>query len=175
MQMLTKAQVQYNNNSNMKAILEPPTSHSTPGSLSTQALVGTHEPSSASVAEPKPIAQWPHDLFLNSNQFIKPEPLRRATTNGVSDNGQQQQSNNSLNTSSSISGGITCSPPSSTSSSVASSSSSASSSSATSNNQKQQQQSTNALLNLLMSSASSSTFLDNGKIESSTSRSNGLV
>jgi hypothetical protein len=197
MQMLTKAQNQYNQSNNggvVKTILEPPTSHSTPGSLSTHSLVGTQEPPATTGAEPKPIAQWPHDLFLNSNQFIKkPEPLRRAT-NGVLDNGQQQQSNTSLNTSSSISGGITCSPPSSTSSSVTSSSSSSSttssSSSATSNihnnnNNTNQKQSNNALFNLLMSSTSSSigaaaapsasACLDNPKIQSSMFNTNGYV
>ena len=194
MQMLTKAQNQYNQSNNnsgggVKTILEPPTSHSTPGSLSTHSLVGTQEPTTG--GEPKPIAQWPHDLFLNSNQFIKkPEPLRRAT-NGVLDNGQQQQqSNTSLNTSSSISGisgGITCSPPSSTSSSVASSSSSSttSSSSSATSNINSQKQSNNALLNLLMSSTSSnmvaaaapsaSTCLDNPKIESSMFNTNRYV
>jgi len=190
MQMLTKAQNQYNQSNNnsgggVKTILEPPTSHSTPGSLSTHSLVGTQEPTIG--GEPKPIAQWPHDLFLNSNQFIKkPEPLRRAT-NGVLDNGQQQQqSNTSLNTSS-ISGGITCSPPSSTSSSVASSSSSSttSSSSSATSNINSQKQSNNALLNLLMSSTSSnmvaaaassaSTCLDNPKTESSMFNTNGYV
>ena len=163
MAMLNKAQVQYNSNSHMaKGILEPPTSHSTPGSLSTLSLVGTQEcANSLTSGEPKPISQWPHhEIFLNSNQFIKPEPVRRvnAGAGGLNalENGQQQ-SNNSLNTSSI--GGLTCSPPSSTSSSTSGSSSSCqSSSSAVSKaaSNPKQPKSNNALLNLLLSSSGAS-------------------
>ena len=62
MQMLNKAQQQYNQN---KTTSLEPTSHSTPGGLLND--------------EPKPITQW----FLNSNKLVKPEPQRKE---------QQQQS-----------------------------------------------------------------------------------
>jgi hypothetical protein len=146
LQMLTKAQVQYDNNTasssnnhnNMlskTAVLDPPTSHSTPGSLSTQSLVGVGVGSASGIGigiagEPKPMSQWPHELFLNSNQFIKPEPLRQPQ--------QQQQQHETVIATSNNNNSLfntSCSPPSSTkSSSSASSQSSSLLSSVSSNN-----------------------------------------
>ena len=74
-QMLNKAQAQFT-----QTHLEP-ASHSTPGGVNL--LLNQNSPlSTTSSNDPKPIAQWPHNLFLNSNQFIKPEPIRQ--TNIVS-------------------------------------------------------------------------------------------
>lgn len=68
-QMLNKAQVQYNQSNHLE-----PASHSTPGGINLQ-----NSPlSTTSSNDPKPIGQWPHNLFLNSNQFIKPEPIRQS-------------------------------------------------------------------------------------------------
>ncbi|RNA37829.1 mRNA-decapping enzyme 1A-like, partial [Brachionus plicatilis] len=68
-QMLNRAQVQYSQSNHLE-----PASHSTPGGINLQ----TSPLSTTSSNEPKPIGQWPHNLFLNSNQFIKPEPIRQS-------------------------------------------------------------------------------------------------
>jgi hypothetical protein len=83
--MLAKAQQQFNNQTtnltnvkNSLNILEP-TSHSTPGGANTF-VDNSNEPKTI-------ISQWPlNDLILNSNQYIKPEPIRAATTSNTNDN-----------------------------------------------------------------------------------------
>ena len=96
--MLAKAQQQFNNHQNTNttannvknslSILEP-TSHSTPGGANI--FVDNNN-------EPKTIiSQWPlNDLILNSNQYIKPEPIRAANSNNDNTNDTSLISDNSL-------------------------------------------------------------------------------
>jgi hypothetical protein len=117
-QLLNKAQLQFNNNSKLASM--EPTSHSTPGGLLSQ------------ITEPKQMAQWPHELFINSTQFIKPEPRKIASSS------DEQIS----------------SPPSSNISTTSTSSSSNSNSS-TSNEQTNEKALVNPILQLLVAPVSS--------------------
>jgi hypothetical protein len=63
MQMLNKAHEQFSQTHKPAPQIEQPTSHSTPGGNN-------------NITEPKPISQWPHNLLLNSDQMVKPEPIR---------------------------------------------------------------------------------------------------